>query len=129
MFVPGLEWPGTYLWAPHDTSFRAIEYGYSLIRPAGVDLGMIFDYQGHVLASADYYTTDQQIVIAYVPVKGTWTIYGLIGDLFTWLCIASLLGLTTWMVIRSLRKPKRTSPPVASPSMGSAEEMHEAGTR
>ena len=128
MLVPGLEWPGTYLWAPYDTSFRAIEYGYSLIRPAGMDLGMIFDYQGHILASADYYTTDQQIVVAYVPMKGAWTIYGMVGDLFTWLCMASLIGLTAWTLSRSLRKPKSALTVMASPLTVNAEERHEVGT-
>lgn len=106
MLVPGLEWPGVYRWAPHDTSFRAIEYGYSLVRPADWDLGMVFDYQGRVLGTSDYYTTDQQIVVASVPMQGTWTVYGLVGDLFAWLCMASLLALTALVMIRSLSNAK-----------------------
>jgi apolipoprotein N-acyltransferase len=108
LLVPGLEWPGVYRWTPQDTSFRAIEYGYSLVRPADWDQGMIFDAQGRVLATGDYYTMNQQIVVAYVPMKGTWTVYGLVGDLFTWLCMASLFALIALIVIRSLSNPKST---------------------
>jgi apolipoprotein N-acyltransferase len=47
-----------------------------------------------VLASSDYYTSDQQTMIAYVPTKGVRTIYGSIGDMFAWLCLAQLALLT-----------------------------------
>ncbi len=119
MLVPGQEWPGVYRWAPQDSSFRAIEYGYSLVRPAGWDLGMIFDAQGRVLATSDYYTTNQQIVVAFVPMKGTWTVYGLVGDLFVWLCMASLFVLTALVVIRSLVFAKSATPSVQPPRTAS----------
>jgi apolipoprotein N-acyltransferase len=128
MLVPGQEWPGIYLWTPQETSFRAIEYGYALVRPAGWDVGMIFDAQGRVLATSDYYTTNQQIMVAYVPTKGTWTVYGLVGDLFTWLCMGSLFALIALAVIRAWRKPKRAEIPTAPLSVGKAEERYKAGT-
>jgi apolipoprotein N-acyltransferase len=128
MLVPGQEWPGTYLWAPHDTSFRAIEYGYALVRPADWDQGMIFDAQGRVLAASDYYTTDQQIVIASVAVKGTWTIYGLVGDLFTWLCMISLFALTVLVVALSLTSAKNAWPQAPASKKGNTDEDLEAVT-
>jgi apolipoprotein N-acyltransferase len=47
-------------------------------------------------------------VVAYVPMKGTWTIYGIVGDLFAWLCVVSLFALTAVVVIRSLSKSENT---------------------
>jgi apolipoprotein N-acyltransferase len=123
MIVPSEEWAGkdgsSFVWAPQETTLRAIEYGYSLVRQASGDVAMTVDYQGHVLAATDYYTTDQQTMVAYVPVKGTWTIYGLVGDLFTWLCIAVLFVLTAFVVIHSLRRPADAWTPTAE----SSEEM------
>jgi len=43
---------------------------------------MAVDYEGHVPVASDYFTTDQQVLVAYVPVQGVHTIYATIGDLF-----------------------------------------------
>ena len=70
---------------------------------------MTVDYEGRALSASDYFTSDQQVMVASVPIKGVHTIYAVIGDLFAWLCLASLILLTTvafW--------PKRT---------GQAKEM------
>jgi apolipoprotein N-acyltransferase len=101
---------------------RAIEYGYSLVRQASGDVAMTVDDQGRVLAATDYHMTDQQTMVAYVPIKGTWTIYGLVGDLFTWLCITGLLTLTVLAVTLSLRRSPGTWTPANEPSMGNAYE-------
>ncbi len=126
MIVPSQEWAGSdgssFVWVPQETTLRAIEYGYSLVRQANGDVSMTVDYQGRVLVATDYYTTDQPTMIAYVPVKGTRTIYGLVGDLFTWLCIATLLVLTTFAVILSLRKPANSQALTSEPSSASVEE-------
>jgi hypothetical protein len=33
-----------------------------------------------------------------------WTLYPIIGDLFGWLAIAGLVGITIWAVVRGRRK-------------------------
>jgi apolipoprotein N-acyltransferase len=38
-----------------------------------------------------YFTSDAQVMVAYVPTNGVRTIYAAIGDLFAWLCIAGLV--------------------------------------
>lgn len=107
MLVPGQEWTGSagesLNWASQETAIRAIEYGYSLVRQATGDVAIIVDDQGRVLATSDYQQTDQQTMIASVPVKGTWTIYGLVSDLFAWLCLASLCLLMAWMAVLAFR--------------------------
>ncbi|HTK09354.1 MAG TPA: nitrilase-related carbon-nitrogen hydrolase [Ktedonobacteraceae bacterium] len=107
MIVPSQEWDdnagGSMTWVTQATSLRAIEYGYALVRQASGDVAMTVDDQGHVLVASDYHMTDQQTMVAYVPVKGTWTIYGMIGDLFTWLCLAGLFALTLFAAISALK--------------------------
>ncbi|QBD76303.1 hypothetical protein EPA93_09905 [Ktedonosporobacter rubrisoli] len=91
MLVPGNDWLGIDPWHTYNATFRAIENGYSLVRQASHGLAMAVDYQGHVLGATDYFTTDQQTMLAFVPTKGVLTLYALVGDLFAWLCIAGLL--------------------------------------
>jgi apolipoprotein N-acyltransferase len=44
-------------------------------------------------ASTDFFTTDPQVMVAYVPMQGVHTIYATIGDLFAWLSMAGLVAL------------------------------------
>ncbi len=64
---------------------------------------MAADYEGHVLAQSDYYTTGQQVMIAYVPTHGVRTLYAAIGDLFAWLCMISLVVFIGLAVLQSRR--------------------------
>jgi apolipoprotein N-acyltransferase len=69
---------------------------------------MAVDYEGRVLATSDFFSTDQQTMIAYVPIHGVRTIYATIGDLFAWLSIAGLLFLTGLVIVR--RRQIRKTP-------------------
>ena len=72
-------------------TFRAVENGYSLLRPASNGLSLAVDYRGRVLGAADYFTaSDRQILTAKLPIHGVQTIYSRIGDVFAWLCLAGL---------------------------------------
>ncbi|MFL5657183.1 MAG: nitrilase-related carbon-nitrogen hydrolase, partial [Ktedonobacteraceae bacterium] len=86
-------------------AFRAIENGFSLVREASQGLSMTVDYEGRVLSASDYFTTDDQVMVAYVPVHGVRTIYATIGDLFAWLCIIGLLALTGLAIMQSRKRP------------------------
>src|SRR5207302_10026196 len=94
------------LHAQHAT-FRAIESGFSLVREASQGLSMTVDYEGRVLAASDYFTTNHQVMVAYVPMHGVRTIYATIGDLFAWLCIIGLLAFTGLAIM--LRSPRRSA--------------------
>ena len=87
-------------------TLRAIENGYSLVRQDTEGLAQVVDFQGHVLAASDYFTTDQQTMVAYVPTQGERTIYAIVGDVFAWLSSAALAVLigATRLVRRSARR-------------------------
>lgn len=103
MLVPSNDWQGIVPMHTHHTAFRAIENGYSVVRQTSNGLAATYDYQGHVLAASDYFVTDQQTMIAFIPVKGVQTIYEIVGDLFAWLCVAGMLFLSGWTVFLSFK--------------------------
>ena len=74
-------------------TFRAIENGFSLVTSTNQGRSIAVDYEGQVLAASDYFTTDRQVLVAYVPMQGVHTIYATIGDLFTWFSVAGLVVL------------------------------------
>lgn len=71
---------------------RAVEYGFSFIRPCNYGLSIAIDYRGNVLGSMNYFTTPLETMYAHVPTEGSETLYSRIGDLFAWLCCAAFLG-------------------------------------
>ncbi len=106
MLVPANDWRGFDPYHTQLAAFRAIENGYSLVRQTSNGLAMTVDYEGNVLAATDYFTTDPQVMIANVPVHGARTVYALIGDLFAWLSVASLVVLVGLAVGRRRQTAK-----------------------
>jgi apolipoprotein N-acyltransferase len=81
--------------------YRAIENGCALVRQTHNGLSAATDYQGRVLASMDYFTTTDRVMVSHVPTRGTRTIYAQIGDLFAWVCLAGLaLGVLVSLRVR-----------------------------
>jgi apolipoprotein N-acyltransferase len=94
-------------------AFEAIESGSSLVAQADLGLSVAVDYEGHVLASTDFFTTDPQLMVAYVPMQGVHTIYATIGDLFAWLSLAGLVVLIGGAIVG---RPKAAKAVEAAPS-------------
>ena len=74
--------------------YRAIENGFAMIRPTGNGLSAVIDPLGRVLASQDYSTNSNGIMLANLPTRGVTTLYSRIGDAFAYLCIIGLVLLT-----------------------------------
>lgn len=74
----------------HRYLMRAIENGFSFVRPTYNGVTFAVDYHGRILASKDYFVASNEIMYADVPMKGKRTIYPIIGDVFAWLCVSGL---------------------------------------
>jgi apolipoprotein N-acyltransferase len=104
MLNPSLDYPKS---EGPNKSLRAIENGFSLVRPVYNGYSYAVDYNGKLLAHMDSDETENGIMYADVPTKGMKTLYSMIGDLLGWLCV---LGLGASIVIsitgRGRKKPK-----------------------
>lgn len=101
------DWRGIAPYATYIATFRAIENGCSMVRCTGDGLSIAVDYQGRVLAEADYFTSDEQIMIADLPMKGVTTVYSQIGDFFPWCCIIVLVAIFLQTIVS--RRSKKHS--------------------
>jgi apolipoprotein N-acyltransferase len=91
--------------------YRAIENGFTMIRPTGNGISAVIDNRGRILASQDYPSNTAGIMLAELPVHaGIQTIYSQIGDLFAYLCAAGLAFLIGWALVRS-RRPLKVARP------------------
>ena len=100
MFIPANDWKEIDPLHTHMAVTRAIENGFSLVHPAGQGLSVVTDNRGRIISSLDYYSTDEQVMYADVPVQHSFTIYAQVGDLFAWLCIAFLIIITTSVIFK-----------------------------
>jgi len=78
--------------------FRAVENGFSILKPTGRGLSIAADYCGRVIAKQNYFTTKKRVMLADVPIKSVHTVYEKIGNSFVWLCILGLILLTAFAV-------------------------------
>jgi apolipoprotein N-acyltransferase len=92
LIVPANEWKAIKTIHPHMASFRAIENGVPLLRPAASGLSSAFDQWGRELGVADYFAPGDRTMVAQLPVGSVRTLYARTGDLFAWLCVASLVA-------------------------------------
>ncbi|MBE9509815.1 MAG: carbon-nitrogen hydrolase family protein [Bacteroidetes bacterium] len=83
---------------------RSIENGFSFVRACGYGLSIAVDYNGKILSSMNYFTTQNTIMYTDVPTKGIRTIYSFIGDLFAWLCVTGFIGYIAAAIISRVRK-------------------------
>ncbi|MFJ5921239.1 nitrilase-related carbon-nitrogen hydrolase [Kitasatospora sp. NPDC092948] len=100
MLVPSHDWREYGSAHTKKAALRAVENGYSLIRQDSAGVSTAFDSRGRVLATADWFGTDQQTVVAQLPTHRTATVYNRIGDTFARLCLAAVAALAVTALIR-----------------------------
>jgi apolipoprotein N-acyltransferase len=52
----------------------------------------------------NHYTTQDRVMVAYVPTQGVRTIYGMVGDLFGWLTVIGFVVIAGWAILRSRKQ-------------------------
>jgi apolipoprotein N-acyltransferase len=101
MLVPSHDWREYGRAHTEKAALRAIEDGYALVRQDEAGVSTVYDNEGQVLATTDYFTTDRQTMVAYVPTHGVTTLHDRIGDTFAWLCVAVVVLLGGLAATRS----------------------------
>jgi apolipoprotein N-acyltransferase len=80
-------------------SLRAIENGFSFVRPVYNGISFAVDYNGKILAQMDSANTEDGILYANVPTKGIKVIYSIIGDLLGWICVLGFVAFVAMSII------------------------------
>jgi len=85
--VPSSDWKGIDPIHGQMAMVRAIEGGYSLLRPVRGATSYAFDAYGNIRASMSYFEENDRIMMASLPTKKIWTLYGAVGDIFPFFLI------------------------------------------
>lgn len=105
MLSAAFEWPKGLV--VHSVYMRAIENGFSLVRPTFNGITIAEDFNGKILAQMDSAETDDGIMYADIPTRGVNTLYTKVGDVLGWICALGLLGLISLNIVLSIRQKKR----------------------
>lgn len=99
LLVPASDWAPIKKLHHIMAVFRAVENGTSMLRATRWGWSSAVDPLGRSLAIMDDLVSPQQVMVAQLPTYSTRTIYARLGDLFAWICAASLLGLVIWALL------------------------------
>ncbi|MBK6475050.1 MAG: hypothetical protein IPI00_12215 [Flavobacteriales bacterium] len=89
--VPSSDWRGIDPIHTEMAAFRAVEQGQSVIRSTRFGLSAAITPYGEMVAKLSSFDTNDKMMIATLPMKGTTTVYSNIGDLFIYLCMGYVL--------------------------------------
>ncbi|WP_233515157.1 nitrilase-related carbon-nitrogen hydrolase [Marinitenerispora sediminis] len=105
VLLPANEWAAIKKLHAEKAMFRAVEGGFTLVRPVGRGISTTVDPYGRTLAAADYFTSGGGSMVVDVPVEGVRTVYSRVGDLFAWACVAATLAgaLLAWRRVPGAR--------------------------
>ncbi len=92
LIVPASDWKEMTLLAAKTAIVRGVENGSNIIRHTNNGMSIVSNVKGCVLAQTDYFQSDTKTLSAQVAMKGRFTLYSYIGNLFVYLCNLYLLG-------------------------------------
>jgi len=106
MLVPADDWLAIENDHANSAVYRAIENGFSMIRPTSKGISLAVDPLGRELARGEYYTTDRLTIVAEIPVQALPTLYSQIGDVFAYACILTLIAV---IIVRFVGRQRVTA--------------------
>ena len=92
LIVPASDWKEMTLLTAKTAIVRGVENGSNVIRHTNNGMSIVSNVKGCVLAQTDYFQSDTKTLSAQVAMKGRFTLYSYIGNLFVYLCNLYLLG-------------------------------------
>ncbi|PRX92142.1 nitrilase-related carbon-nitrogen hydrolase [Allonocardiopsis opalescens] len=110
MLVSANTWAGIAELHARGALFRSVENGFAMVRQANRGVSVSYDPLGRTLARVDYFRTDRQTMVAEVPTRGVRTVYGAVGDVFAWLCVAATAALAAAAARRRGAAPSAAAP-------------------
>ncbi len=102
LLLPSGDWNEINPYHAKMAAVRAIENGFSLLRPVSHSLTIATDQNGLIINSNRYTEERENVMIASLPVRHRQTIYTLIGDSFAWLCVLSSALIITFSTYRAV---------------------------
>ncbi|MGL1893493.1 MAG: hypothetical protein OCD02_17785 [Spirochaetaceae bacterium] len=106
LFSPANEWSQIIPVHAEMAVFRGIENGSSTIHPASMGLSLIADNKGRIISEENWYNSSSKSIKGTVYIKGTKTIYSVIGELFPIIIMILTLLLFIYSIVYKISTSK-----------------------
>jgi len=100
LLVPSKDWQSVSAQHARMATFRAIEDGLWVVRPVLSGVSGVIDPYGQVQAQTDSFSGGEPTATAVIVSRSTPTLYVRFGDWFAYLCLAALVALAGWALVR-----------------------------
>ncbi|MBN1271435.1 MAG: hypothetical protein JXB26_04120 [Candidatus Aminicenantes bacterium] len=87
LIIPSSDWKEIKNTHARIAVTRAVENGFSLLRPTSDGISMAADPFGRIFGRIDYSTKNRASLTMELPVKKVDTLYAVLGDWLAWLCL------------------------------------------
>lgn len=104
LLLPSGDWKEVSPYHAQMAAVRGMENGVSLLRPVSFAQSIATDGDGRIIGLRNYYDQGEKVLVAYLPVNRTRTLYSMIGDSFAWL---NLGGLFVFVIVAITSTMKR----------------------
>ena len=104
LFSPANEWISIVPVHAQMAVFRGIENGTSTVHPASMGLSIIADSKGRIISEENWFESEKKSISGSIPVKGSKTVYSIIGDLFPLLIMISTAMLIIFSIVVGIKK-------------------------
>jgi len=104
LIVPSGDWKAIDPYHAYMSSLRGIENGVSVVRPVSRGTSIATDPYGNLLASTDFFNSEDKTMVANVPMQGINTIYNRIGDLLPYVTLVFIAYILLEIFVRIFRK-------------------------
>ncbi|WNG48189.1 apolipoprotein acyltransferase [Archangium minus] len=104
LLLPASDWRSISSLHMRQAVFRSVEQGFSMLRQANQGLSVAVDGYGRVYGEMDYFTTQERVLRAELPVGRVPTLYARIGDSVGALSGLVALGWVGWALVGGLAR-------------------------
>lgn len=104
LLAPSNDWKEVAKLHTDMSKFRAIEQGFNFIRQTSHGISIGTNYTGEVISEMNHFNSDDKTLITQLPIKGTKTVYSIIGDTFIIFCLLLLISII--IILKKVRKSK-----------------------
>jgi apolipoprotein N-acyltransferase len=106
MLAPSNDWKEIKNLHAFIATIRAIENGFSLVRPTSGGISLATDPYGRIIGKVDYFISRGSPLVVELPVGKVTTIYSFIGDIFGGLCLIVSIVLVVFSFIKWKRESR-----------------------
>lgn len=87
LLAPSSDWRSVRNIHSRMAVMRAVENGFSLLRPTSDGITLAVDPFGRIVGQVDYFASNTSNLVTILPVKKVNTVYTAVGEWLAWLCL------------------------------------------